>query len=49
MLIGSVLIMCTLSYTHQTEHMQGDSTRYVLSGDKGALEEWWDQRSRDQT
>ncbi|CAI9595139.1 unnamed protein product, partial [Staurois parvus] len=38
------------SNTHQTEHVQSDSTRYVLSGDKRvALEEGEDQRRQDQT
>ncbi|CAI9544667.1 unnamed protein product, partial [Staurois parvus] len=37
------------SNIHQTEHVQSDSTRYVLSGDKrGTLEEGDDQRSQDQ-
>ncbi|CAI9550526.1 unnamed protein product [Staurois parvus] len=57
MLIGPVLITCTLprkknlsSNTHQTEHVQSDSTLYVLSNDKrGTLEEGEDQRSQDQT
>ncbi|CAI9600667.1 unnamed protein product, partial [Staurois parvus] len=36
--------------THQTEHVQSDSTRYVLSGDKrGTLEEEEDQKNRHQT
>ncbi|CAI9552300.1 unnamed protein product [Staurois parvus] len=34
-LIGPVLITCTLpSNTRQTEHVQSDSTQYVLSGNK---------------
>ncbi|CAI9582029.1 unnamed protein product, partial [Staurois parvus] len=38
------------SNTHQIEHVQSDSTRYVLSGDKrGTLNEGEDQRSQDQT
>ncbi|CAI9607404.1 unnamed protein product, partial [Staurois parvus] len=38
------------SNTHQTEHVQSDSTRYVLSGDKReTLEQGEDQRSQDQT
>ncbi|CAI9533243.1 unnamed protein product [Staurois parvus] len=38
------------SNTHQTEHVQSVSTRYVLSGDKrGTQEEGEDQRSQAQT
>ncbi|CAI9533010.1 unnamed protein product [Staurois parvus] len=38
------------NHTHQTELVQSDSTRYVLSGDtRGTLEEGEDQRSQDQT
>ncbi|CAI9547154.1 unnamed protein product, partial [Staurois parvus] len=36
--------------THQTEHVQSVSTRYVLSGDKrGTLEEGEYRRRQDQT
>ncbi|CAI9611448.1 unnamed protein product [Staurois parvus] len=38
------------SNTHQTEHLQSVSTRYVLSGNKrGTLEEGEDQRRQDHT